>query len=115
MNKGDVSMKSTCIIKKVDEFGRIVIPVELRRELDFDTKDSIEFFRDGNHIILRKYTLGCSHCGMVGTVFELDNIRLCEACRDFCTGFAVGYVIGEPKAIGSSLLPKNKGWEWNTK
>jgi len=105
-------MKFTGIVKKVDEFGRIVIPAELRRDLDFDIKDSVELFIDGQNIILRKYTLGCSHCGLVGTVFELGKIRLCEACRDFYTGFAVGYFGGEPRVTDSAFLPKKNRWEW---
>lgn len=48
-------MKSTGIVRKVDELGRLVIPIELRRSLDIDVKDSIEVFVDGDKIILRKY------------------------------------------------------------
>lgn len=88
-------MKSTGIVRKVDEFGRIVIPVELRRKLEIDIKGTIEFFVDGQDVILRKGILGCSQCGRGGIVFELGNVMLCEACRDFCTGFGVGCFIGE--------------------
>lgn len=48
-------MKSTGIVRKVDELGRLVIPIELRRSLDIGVKDSIEVFVDGDKIILRKY------------------------------------------------------------
>ena len=48
-------MKATGIVRKVDELGRLVIPIELRRSLDIDVKDSIEVFVDGDKIILRKY------------------------------------------------------------
>lgn len=104
-------MKSTGIVRKVDEFGRIVIPIELRRNLDIDTKGSIEFLVDGQHVILRKYASGCSQCGLSGTVFELGNIQLCEACRDFCTGFAVRYLMGETKDSGSLAFPDKSGRE----
>ena len=50
-----INMKSTGIVRKVDELGRLVIPIELRRSLDIDVKDSIEVFVDGDKIILRKY------------------------------------------------------------
>lgn len=93
-------MKSTGIVKKVDEFGRIVVPIELRRKLDIDIKGSIEFFVQDQNVMLRKYTSGCSHCGLSGAVFELGNIKLCEACRDFCTGFAVSYFGGESSDFG---------------
>ena len=47
-------MKSTGIVRKVDELGRIVLPIELRRTLDINEKDSLEIYVDGNHIILKK-------------------------------------------------------------
>ena len=75
-------MKSTGIVRKVDELGRIVIPIELRRNLDIDIKDSLEIFVDGQNIILRKYTPGCSHCGFIGIVAELGSIKLCAECRN---------------------------------
>ena len=101
-------MKSTGIVRKVDEFGRIVIPVELRRNLDIDIKGSIEFFVDGQQVVLRKYTSGCSQCGLSGTVFELGKIKLCEACRDFCIGFAVGSFLGEGRDSGSFAFINKK-------
>ncbi|SJZ87492.1 AbrB/MazE/SpoVT family DNA-binding domain-containing protein [Garciella nitratireducens] len=56
-------MKSTGIVRKVDELGRVVIPIELRRTLDINIKDSLEIFVDGNHIILKKYEPTCIFCG----------------------------------------------------
>lgn len=49
-------MKSTGIVRKIDELGRIVIPIELRRTLDITDRDSVEIFTDQNKIILQKYT-----------------------------------------------------------
>ena len=48
-------MKSTGIVRKVDELGRIVLPIELRRTLDIDIKDSLEIYVDESKIILKKY------------------------------------------------------------
>ncbi|WP_377803114.1 AbrB/MazE/SpoVT family DNA-binding domain-containing protein [Bacillus amyloliquefaciens] len=48
-------MKSIGVVRKVDELGRIVMPIELRRALDIAIKDSIEFFVDGDKIVLKKY------------------------------------------------------------
>ncbi|RHW35945.1 AbrB/MazE/SpoVT family DNA-binding domain-containing protein [Neobacillus notoginsengisoli] len=48
-------MKSTGIVRKVDDLGRVVIPVELRRSLEIAVGDSLEIFKDDNKIILRKY------------------------------------------------------------
>jgi len=53
-------MKSTGIVRKVDELGRIVLPIELRRNLNIDVKDSLEIFvGDDGKIILQKYNAGC--------------------------------------------------------
>lgn len=51
-------MKSTGIVRRVDDLGRIVIPVELRRTLGIEEKDSLEVFVDGDRVILRKYEPG---------------------------------------------------------
>src|SRR5690554_1774267 len=49
------SMKSTGMVRKVDELGRVVIPIELRRSLGIKEKDAIEIFVDGDQIVLKKY------------------------------------------------------------
>lgn len=56
-------MKSTGIVRKVDDLGRIVLPIELRRTLDINERDSIEIFVDGNQIVLKKYSPSCIFCG----------------------------------------------------
>ena len=48
-------MKSTGIVRKVDELGRIVLPIELRRTLSIKERDSMEIFVDGGSIVLKKY------------------------------------------------------------
>lgn len=52
-------MKSTGIVRKVDELGRIVLPIELRRTLNIAVKDSLEIYVDGPQIILKKYEPDC--------------------------------------------------------
>ena len=51
--------KSTGIVRKVDELGRIVLPIELRRTLDIAEKDSLEIYVDGASIVLKKYQPAC--------------------------------------------------------
>lgn len=53
-------MKTTGIVRKVDELGRIVLPIELRRTLDIEERDSLEIYLDGDKIILSKYMPACS-------------------------------------------------------
>jgi len=50
-----MSIKSTGIVRKVDELGRIVLPIELRRTLNIAERDTMEIFVDGGAIVLKKY------------------------------------------------------------
>ena len=56
-------MKSTGIIRKVDELGRIVLPIELRNALNIAQKDPLEIFVEGSSIILKKHEDNCIFCG----------------------------------------------------
>lgn len=56
-------MKSTGIVRKVDELGRIVLPVELRKTMNINIKDPLEIFVEGKQIILQKYEESCFLCG----------------------------------------------------
>lgn len=67
-------MKSTGIIRNVDTLGRVVVPMELRRTLGIQVKDSIEIFVDGESIILQKYNPNGS-CQITGEVSD-QNIEL---------------------------------------
>jgi len=69
-------LKSTGIVRKVDELGRVVIPIELRRTLGIAPKDTIEIYVDENKIILKKYTVNMT-CAVTGIVSE-DNLSLLD-------------------------------------
>lgn len=56
-------MKSTGIVRRVDELGRVVIPIELRNKFGIAEKDPIEIYVDGSSIILKKYEPNCVFCG----------------------------------------------------
>ncbi|MBU5437053.1 AbrB/MazE/SpoVT family DNA-binding domain-containing protein [Tissierella sp. MSJ-40] len=75
-------MKSTGIVRKVDELGRVVIPIELRRSLDIEVKDALEIFVDGEHIILKKYAPACIFCGQAKDVEVYKGKNICPACRE---------------------------------
>ncbi len=63
-------MKSTGIVRKVDDLGRIVLPKELRDKYDIAARDPIEIFTEGDRIIFRKYQSSCIFCGEVyGTLY----------------------------------------------
>lgn len=67
-------MKSTGIVRKVDELGRIVIPIELRRTLGIAEKDALEIYVDDERIILKKYKPNMT-CHVTGEVSD-DNVSL---------------------------------------
>lgn len=73
-------MKSTGIVRKVDELGRIVLPIELRRTLNIDEKDSLEIYVDGASVILRKYEPSCIFCGDAGDVTTFRGKNVCQNC-----------------------------------
>ncbi|GIP38333.1 AbrB family transcriptional regulator [Paenibacillus sp. J31TS4] len=73
-------MKSTGIVRKVDELGRVVLPMELRRTLGIEEKDPIEVFVDGDKIILRKYHPGCLFCGSTDQLRGLASKQVCSPC-----------------------------------
>ena len=73
-------MKSTGVVRKVDELGRIVLPAEIRQSLEIQVKDPLEFFVDGDRIILKKYQPGCIFCGSMEGVTSFEGKNLCAAC-----------------------------------
>ncbi|MBQ9915215.1 MAG: AbrB/MazE/SpoVT family DNA-binding domain-containing protein [Clostridia bacterium] len=75
-------MKSTGIVRKVDELGRVVLPIELRRTLDIAEKDPLEIYVDGNTIILRKYEPSCIFCGNSKDVLIFKGRNICPACLE---------------------------------
>lgn len=75
-------MKSTGIVRKVDELGRIVLPIELRRTLEIEIKDSMEIFTDGDMIILKKYAASCMFCDEASNLVQKNGKNICPKCLD---------------------------------
>ena len=73
-------MKSRGIVRKVDELGRIVLPIELRRTLDIAEKDSLEIYVDDDTIILRKYEPACIFCDNAKDIFVFKGKNVCKDC-----------------------------------
>ena len=73
-------MKATGIVRKVDELGRIVLPIELRRTLDIEIKDPIDIFVDDEYILLKKYEPACIFCGNAKNVRRIKEKNVCEDC-----------------------------------
>lgn len=75
-------MKSTGIVRKVDELGRVVLPIELRRNLDIEEKDALEIYVDGNSVILKKYEPDCIFCGTAKDVTTYKGKNICADCMN---------------------------------
>jgi transcriptional pleiotropic regulator of transition state genes len=73
-------MKSTGIVRKVDELGRVVILIELRRTLGIEEKDSLEIYVDGEKIILKKYEPACIFCGNAEGIVNYRGKNICGDC-----------------------------------
>lgn len=73
-------MKSTGIVRRVDELGRVVIPIELRRTMEISEKDALEIYVDGESIILKKYEPACIFCGNAKDVINYKGKNICPDC-----------------------------------
>ena len=79
--RGGNYMKSTGIVRKIDELGRVVLPMELRRVLNLNVKDSIEIYVEGDNIILKKYEPCCIFCGNSTNIIDFKGKNVCENCK----------------------------------
>ncbi len=82
-------IKSTGIVRKVDELGRVVIPIELRRTLGIDEKDALEIYVDHEKIILKKYEPACVFCGNAENVQNFKGKNVCQKCASAMANKAV--------------------------
>lgn len=73
-------MKTTGIIRSVDALGRVVIPIQLRRNLEIETNDSLEIFVDGPYIMMRKHEPACVFCGSSEDIKTVHGKYVCENC-----------------------------------
>jgi len=75
-------LKSTGMVRKIDDLGRIVLPIELRAVLGIKTKDPLEIFVDEHaaSIILVPYRPGCVFCASMEDLVELHGKKVCRGC-----------------------------------
>lgn len=73
-------MKSTGIIRKVDELGRVVIPIELRRTMNIAIRDSLEIYVEGDMIVLKKHEASCIFCGSETEIRTFKDKNVCDSC-----------------------------------
>lgn len=75
-----MAMKSTGIVRKADELGRVVLPKELRNTLHIAQRDPLEIYVEGDMIILKKYEPACIFCGNAGDVISYKDKKVCKDC-----------------------------------
>lgn len=73
-------MKATGIVRRIDDLGRVVIPMELRRTMGIVEGDPLEIFVDGDRVILRKYLAGCVFCGSETGIKMIRGKMICNGC-----------------------------------
>lgn len=73
-------MKSIGIVRKVDELGRIVLPIELRRTLDISVRDELEIYLDDDKVVLRKYEPSCIFCASSRNLVVYQEKNVCRSC-----------------------------------
>ena len=75
-------MKSTGIVRNIDELGRIVVPKEIRKKLGIANTDPVEIYVDGNRIILEKYNPVCHFCSSTDDLVDFKGKVVCKSCID---------------------------------
>ena len=75
-------MKSTGVIRQIDELGRFVLPVEIRRALQIKLKDHIEIYTESDRIILKKYQPACLFCNSTEDNVSYQDKRICRKCLE---------------------------------
>lgn len=78
-------MKATGIVRKVDELGRIVLPIEIRRTLDISVRDELEIFMDSDQIVLQKFEPSCIFCGSSHRLVSYKGKNVCQECLQAMT------------------------------
>ena len=73
-------MKSTGIVRRIDDLGRVVIPKEIRKVLDIQYGDPLEIYTDGESIVLKKYEPNCIFCGETSDVVVRKGKNICNDC-----------------------------------
>lgn len=79
-------MKSTGVVRPVDNLGRIVLPIELRRSFDISKDDSLEIYVDDDCIILKKYAPACIFCGDAKDTVNYSGKIICKNCVGAISG-----------------------------
>ena len=73
-------MRSTGIVRKVDELGRVVLPIEYRRILEIDVRDEVEFQLEDDRLVLKKHEQNCMFCASTKELVTYMGKSVCTEC-----------------------------------
>ena len=73
-------MKATGIVRPIDDLGRIVLPIELRKAMNINKRDLLEIFVEDSTIILKKYDKSCLFCGNTEEIQDFKGHSVCKNC-----------------------------------
>ena len=73
-------MKSTGVVRRIDDLGRIVLPIEIRKNLNIENRDAVEIFIDEDKVVLKKYEPACIFCDNADDVILYRNKLVCREC-----------------------------------
>ena len=75
-----MDMKTTGMTRPVDQLGRVVIPKEIRNELNVAEGDRLEIWMDGDTVLMRKYEPHCVFCEETEDLIEFEGRLICKKC-----------------------------------
>ena len=75
-------MRPTGIVRKVDDLGRIVLPIELRRTLDIAERDELQIYLEDDKVVMRKYEPSCVFCASTRNLVEYRGKNVCKDCLE---------------------------------
>lgn len=73
-------MKSSGYVRKLDMLGRLVVPMEIRKQLSINENDKLEFFTENDAIIIKKFIPVCEFCGSPDDLETFREKPVCKNC-----------------------------------
>jgi len=105
-------MKATGIVRKLDQLGHIVLPMELRRTFDISESDPFEISVEEDAIVLHKYKPGCCLCGGTDGLIKIGDKAICKACAEKIAAVLVAEPQGSREANTGEGLPCEMMERW---
>ena len=101
-------MKSTGVVRKLDDLGRIVIPIELRRTMDIGLRDTLEIFVEDDKIILKKYHPACIFCNDARDVVRYKDKLICKKCLEQLKKEVPSFGVGDTVRVHNRITEGDK-------